>query len=106
MSHPDSGPSSNLASHATPVARVDDPPDLRGRSWADHISAALEEKGDSWEAGGEGRSAQEIIARQRVGLAMTGDKKAIEITIDRVEGKPRQAPDRAQRFPDEVVEIG
>lgn len=106
MSYPNSGPLSSLASHPTPVARVDHPNDLRGMTWADHISAALEEKGDDWEVDGAGRSAQEIIARRLVALAMTGDKKAIEIILDRVEGKPRQAPDRVPRYPDEVVEIG
>ena len=106
MSYPNSGPSSNLKTEPTPVARADQPLDLRGMTWADHISAALEEPGDDWEAGGEGRSAQEIIARQLVALAITGDKKAIEIILDRVEGKPRQAPDRVSRYRDEVVEIG
>ena len=106
MPYPNSGPSSSPAAHRTPVARVDQPKDLRGMTWAEHLSAALEEKGDDWEPGGEGRSAQEIIARQLVALAMSGDKRAIEIILDRVEGKPRQAPDRVHRDPDEVVEIG
>ena len=106
MSYPNSSPSSSLEALPTPVARADKPNDLRGMTCAEHISAALEEKGDDWEAGGAGRSAQEIIARQLVALAMSGDKKAIEIILDRVEGKPRQAPDRVHRDPDEVVEIG
>lgn len=101
-----SNPASSPAPADHPQRRADHPQGLRGSSWSELLAAALEEPGESWEAVGEGRSAKETIARQLVGLAMEGDKRAIEMILDRLEGKPRQAVDTVPREFDEVVEIG
>lgn len=103
---PPSSPQFTGSPAVAPVAagrRVPPSQDLpvRPRPWGELLAAILSEANESGES-----SQAEVMARRLVALATDGDKRAIDMVLEYVYGKPDSQPDYGPREPVGVVEIG
>ena len=60
----------------------------RPRPWGELLAAILAEANESGES-----SQAEVMARRLVNLAVDGDKRAMDMVVDYVYGKPDSQPD-------------